>query len=214
MKDLSIAQAFMLCSLNEKGKLPALKTEVPICILAGGVIDLWMNNCIIIENKKLSILEDLPQNMQHLKAIYEAVADSKSISIEKLTSDFCFTLTDKRMKVLVHEVGDSLLAMECVSSGDKGLSGKNAIYIPDKTQVERTIQTIRAEFLEEGTVSDQTVALASLLEKCGMLKNYFSKHESSLAKARIKEIKQSQEHKVASEMVDYVTTMIAVFAAV
>lgn len=214
MKNLSISQSFMLCSLNKKGKIPVLKVEVAVCIFAGGILDLRMHDCIAIENKKLSVKSDLPENMQYLKAIHDAIAGNKSISIEKFTSEYCFTLTSKKLNALMQEVGSSLVAMECASSNCKGLLGKDSLYIPDETQVERVIQTIRAELLEEGSISDETVALAALLEKSDMLKNYFSKHESGLIKTRIREIKQSQEHKVASEIVDYVTIMIAIIASI
>lgn len=214
MKQLSISQSFMLCALNEKGKIPALRLEVPVCIFAGGVLDLWMHDCITIENKKISAKGQLPDSLSYLKDIYDAVAGGKPTPIDKLTSAFCFTLTNKRLNNLIRQVGDSLSAIDCVNAGLEAKMGKGALYIPDKTEVEGIIQTIRAEFLEEGRLSDETIALAVLLEKNDMIKNYFSKHESSLMKTRLKEIKKSPEHKLTTEIVDYVTIMITVIATV
>ncbi|MCG9969589.1 GPP34 family phosphoprotein [Pelotomaculum terephthalicicum JT] len=74
------------------------------------------------------------------------------------------------------------------------------------------IQKIRAELLENGTISDETVALVSLLEKSHQIKKYFSKYESEQLKARLKEIKEAPSNQLVKQMVDYVDMIIAVTA--
>ncbi|MFD1412835.1 hypothetical protein [Oceanobacillus jeddahense] len=53
MNDLSITQEFLLCSLNDKGKLPSFTSERLVGFLASGLLELQLENCINIEEKKL-----------------------------------------------------------------------------------------------------------------------------------------------------------------
>lgn len=69
---------------------------------------------------------------------------------------------------------------------------------------------IRAELLEDGQVSDEIVALVSLLEKSGQIKKYFSKYERDQLKIRLKEIQNSDANKLVKVMVDCINTLFVV----
>lgn len=210
MNHLSITQSYMLCALNEKGKLPAMSMEIPTCIVAGSILDLILEKYITIENKKLSAVARPGENHQYLITIYDYIEKKGTIKLDKLASEYCFTATNKKMNILIHNVGESLAAQNCVISQQGGVFGNKDIFIPNREMVDRVIQHIRAELLEDGDLSDEMIALVSLMNKSGMIKRYFSTYEKDLLKLRLKEIKKSASHKVVSELVDYVTTMFVV----
>lgn len=72
------------------------------------------------------------------------------------------------------------------------------------------IQKIRAELLESGGISDETVALVSLLEKSNRIKQYFSAHESKQLKARLQEVKEAPANKMIRHMIEYIETILTV----
>lgn len=214
MKDLSISQSYLLCTLNESGKLPALSTEIPVCLLAGGLIDLILAKSVAVgTDKKLAIVGKLSEENQHLSSLYTYLKESKPMKVDGLVSQYAFTFFDKRLKLLIDEVGVSLSVLGCATAEAGGVFGKTQCFIPDKKTVDHVIQNIRAELLEDGVVSDNMIALVSLMDKSNHIKRYFSKYEKDQLMARLKEIKDSESNKLVTEMVGYIDMMIAVVVA-
>lgn len=65
------------------------------------------------------------------------------------------------------------------------------------------MQQLRAELLEEGEISEDMAAVTALLDLSGLLKQYFSKHESEQLKMRLKSIRQSEQRTAVREMLEY-----------
>lgn len=213
MKDLSVSQSYLICTLKENGKLPVLSAEIPVCLLAGGLIDLMFAKCIAVgEDKKLCITGELGEENQYLKSLYTFIKESKPMKVETLASEYAFTFSDKRLKLLIRDVGDSLADLGYVTTENLERLGRTPCFFPDKKIVDNVIQGIRAELLEDGAVSDNIIALVSLMDKSNLIKNYFSRYEKDELKGRLKEIKNSTSNKLVKEMVDYTETLIAVIA--
>lgn len=213
MKDLSVSQNYLICALNESGKLSALNMG-PVCLLAGGLIDLIAAKSIAIDDdKKLRVTGGLGEEYQYLNSIYTFIKDSKPMKIDQLALEYAFTFSDKHIKALFNDVGTSLAVLEYVSAENGGLFGNTPRFIPDMKIVDHVIQNIRAELLENGALSDTIIALASLLDRSNQMKRYFSKYEKDQLKERLKEIRNSSANKLVKEMIDSIDTMIAVIAA-
>ncbi len=214
MKDLSISQSYLICALNKSGKLPALSLENPVCLLAGGLIDLIFSKIIVVgQDKKLCITSELGEENQYLSSLYAFIKESKPMKVEELASEYAFSLSDKRLKLLVKDIGTSLVALGYATTGNIGLLEKTPCFIPDRKIVDNMIQNIRAELLESGTVSDNMITLVSLMDKSNQIKQYFSKHEKDELKARLKEIRESDSNKLVKEMMDYIDTLMVLVAA-
>lgn len=215
MKDLSISQEYLLCILNEKGKLPALDFGIEVCILAGSLFDLIFSECVKIgDDKKIYIDGELNSNLNHLKTLHTFIKESKPMKVDKLASEYIFSFNDKRKKQLINDIGNSLVDLGLATYEKGGFFANTDCYIPKKEYVDRIIESIRAELLELGNVSDDMIVLVSLLEKSNQIKRYFSAYEKNKLKARINEIKGTNAHKVVKEMVDYIDGLIAVFVAI
>lgn len=71
MNDLSISQAYLLCTLNKNGKFPALSAEVPMCFLASAVMDLVISESAVLEDKKkICITGELKEEYAYLESLY------------------------------------------------------------------------------------------------------------------------------------------------
>lgn len=215
MKDLSVSQSYLICTLNQNGRLPALTTESPVCLLAGALIDLIFANSLSVgKDKKICVTGELAEQHQYLNSLYTFIKESKPMKVDKLANEYEFAFSDKRSKLLFNDIGTSLVDLGYVTAENGGLLGKTPAFIPDTTIVDNVIQNIRTELLENGTVSDNIVALVSLMDKSNQIKKYFSKYEKDELKSRLKEIKDSDSNKMVKEMVDYIDSMMAIIAII
>ena len=76
----------------------------------------------------------------------------------------------------------------------------------------KVIEKLRAEFLEQGEISDEVIVLGALLNKSGLIKKYFSKYEVQKLNERLKEIKQSEAGVLVKQLVDYIDTLIVIIS--
>jgi hypothetical protein len=215
MKDLSITQEYLLCSLSAKGRLPVIGKEVPACILAGGLIELLVDGCIKMDEKKsVDIVGALKDEQGYLRSLYNWLGQYAPVKIEKIAREYCLTLTDKRLNELVTDIGNSLAGRACVTPEKGGIMAGKPRFVPNPIEVEKIIQKIRAEMLERGDMADETVALVSLLEKSYQIKRYFSAYETGQLKAHLKEIREISSNQLVKQMVDYIDRMFAVIAVI
>ncbi len=194
--------------------MPTFSTESSVCLVAGGMLDLIFTGAVAINNKKLCVIGDIDNNTQYLKSLYDFIKETRNVTLEKLASEYCFSFTNKKMTVLLEDVGEALVKEQCATSEKGGLFGNSTYFIVNPMEVDHVIQTIRAEILESGTMSEEIIALTSLLEKSGHIKRFFSKYENKRVKERISEIRKDSSNQLVKEMVDYINTMIAVIAII
>lgn len=211
MNTLSISQQYLLCTFNEKGKMPGLSIENSVCLLAGGLIDLiYAKSLEIDDKKKLLIVGELDQELKHLSSLYNLIKHSKPMKVEDLASEYVFSLLSKQLNLLIEEIGSSLAEQEYVVKNVGGFLGKTTYYMPRKEVVDKIVESIRAELLETGPVSEDMIALVSLLAKSGQLNKFFSKYENDQLKVRLKEIMDDASYVLVKEMVDYIDFMMVI----
>lgn len=209
MKDLTITQEYMICVLNEKGKMSELfGVEKIVCFVAAGLLEMKLEGCIAMEKKKVCVLSDLPEKLTHLKPLYDYINGYKSVKIEKIIEEYTYTFTDKRFFELVDSVGKSLLEINLVQEKEAGIFGKRKYYIPTKDAVHYVIDMIRSELLEEGEITEDIVLLTILLAKGKIIKKYFSEYEQKEIKSRLKEILNSADGHMVQEMIDHIENMM------
>lgn len=209
MKDLTITQEYMICALNEKGKMSEmLGVEKIVCFVTSGLLEMKLEGCIVMEKKKVCVISDLPEKLAHLKPLYDYINRYESVKIEKIIEEYTYTFTDKRFYELVDSVGKSLAEINMAEEIEKGILGKRKYYIPTKDAVHYVIDMIRSELLEEGEITEDIVLLTILLAKGKIIKKYFSEYEQKEMKLRLKEILNSADGHMVQEMIDHIENMI------
>ncbi|MFQ7111950.1 MAG: GOLPH3/VPS74 family protein [Anaerovoracaceae bacterium] len=209
MKNLSLTQQYLLCVLNKNGKLPAFGLEKTLCLSAAGVLELLMEDALSFDGKKLTVKSALPEEKAYLRPVYQAVERKQPVKFESIVEYFSLDFTDKHMNELIDSIGASLAKKGCVQREEKsGLFGGKDLYIPNEADVDAVVQSIRAELLEDGELSEDVVALTMLLNKSGDLKQYFSAYEKKDLKKRLKEIKNDPQNEMVQKAVDYIDSML------
>lgn len=216
MRELSITQEYMLCALNKKGRFPLLSDGIPVCFVAGALLELLGNESVKIQDKKCIINKELDEAFGYLHPLFSFIERSKPRTIKDLAGDYVLTLRSKKLNDLIQSVGNSLVQADCVHETKRTgiFGGEKAYFVPSVERIEHVVQKVRAELLENGDLSDETVGLVSLLSKSGLLKQYFSKYESKQLKERLIEIRNSDSNRLVKEMLDHIDTiMMAIIAS-
>lgn len=210
MKNMSLIQEYMLCAVNEKGRFSGLDTEKSVCFIAAGLLDLEMAGCIAIENKKVAAVHDVPAHMSYLGPMYEMIDSKKSMKINSIIEAYRVSFSDKHFNELVETVGDSLIDLGAAEAESGGFTGRKKKYIPKAEAVSSVVRMMKAEFMEEGQITEETAALIILLENARCLRTYFSEFEHREIKEKLKALTDSPEGKAVKDMVEYVEGLMAV----
>jgi len=213
MRDLSVTQEYVICIVDEKGKISGLSSEKAVCFVAAAILELRMERCIVIDAKKTSVTGSLPADRQYLKPLYDFISQKKQMKLSKILGEYCLSLTNKRYHELLDEVGASLVKMGLVQERKIGLLGNKKGYTPAPETVRSVVEGLRSELLEEGKISEEAAALAILLERAKCLKQYFSKFEQKEIKEKVRVLMDSPEGKLVKEIADYIETILVIVSA-
>ncbi len=207
MKDLSITQEYLICAVNSKGKISGFGSEKLICLIASGLLELQLEDCIKIDKKRVTVTNNLPDEKLYLKPLYDFVNQQKPVKLEKILEAYNYSFKDRGYE-LVNSIGASLKDLGLVEVTRTGVFGNKNAYIPNANAVHYVVDMIRAEFLEDVEVTEDIASLIILLDKSKLLKTYFSEYEQKEIKKKLKEITNSDTGKSIKDMVNNVEYMI------
>lgn len=212
MKDLAITQEYLICAVNSKGKISGFSTEKLVCLIASGLLELQLEDCIKIDDKYVTVTNHLPDGKIYLKPLYDFIHQPKPVRMEKILEAYTYSFSDKNLYELINSIGASLEELGLVTSACTGIFKNKNAYIPNSNAVHYVVDMIRAELLEDVEVTEDIALLIVLLEKSKLLKTYFSEYEQKEVKEKLKDLVNSDTGKKIKEMVDYVDNMIATMA--
>lgn len=211
MNRKSITQEYFTLAVDENGNMPPMRRdEANAGLVVAGCMDLLLNDVIAWEKKKITVIKEIPNGLSHLASLY-AYLNEKPCSTDKLMSDYH---TGNRIKQLTEEIGESLLADDVAAKGTGGLLGSKTIYIPEKGYKDEVIGFIKSSVTKDDEITPHDAALLYILKETKNLNQYFSKHENDILKGKLEEIKKNPQNKQLAAMINYVSGMTAIMAAV
>lgn len=210
MSRKSTAQEYYTLMIDKNGLMPAMhRDEAGAGLAASAFMDLTVNDIVVVEKKKITVIKDLPDSLEYLENLYTYLKE-KPRHMEKMMTDF---YAGSRNKKLAEKIGESLCKDGAAVEEKGGLFAPKRVFIPEKAYKDELIGMIRSAVQEE-EMAPCDVALVWLLQQTNCLKQYFSKHESDQLKQKLKEMKKDPQNKQLAEMIDYVSDMTAVMAVV
>lgn len=210
MNRKSTAQEYYTLMIDKNGLMPAMhRDEAGAGLAASAFMDLTVNDIVVVEKKKITVIKDLPDSLEYLEDLYTYLKE-KPRHMEKMMTDF---YAGSRNKKLAEKIGESLCKDGAAVEEKGGLFAPKRVFIPEKAYKDELIGMIRSAVQEE-EMAPCDVALVWLLQQTNCLKQYFSKHESDQLKQKLKEMKKDPQNKQLAEMIDYVSNMTAVMAVV
>lgn len=207
MKDLSITQEYMICTVNGKGVLPGYEQKAVACLIVSGILEMQLEKCVSLKDKEVCVCAGLPEHAAYLRPLYDVIDQGKPVKAQKIVETYTIAFTNKKLNELTDALMDSLKEADVVEPVKTGLLGNKESYVPKKAVVTGIIEKIRSELLEDGEISEDVIALTALMDKAGSLKDHFSKYEQKELKQKIEMIKQSGAGKRAKEMVQHIEAL-------
>jgi len=211
MGNLSFTQEYYLCAVNSKGNSPIDGGEFTACLVIGDTMELLSRGLIAKDEKdRFSVAKPWDGSLPYAKPMYDLIASAKK---PRKAPDLFFGLKLKEAGRLSSSIGASLAESgDAHEVGGKGLFKDKTKYAPEPEAVSRVIEKIRAEFLEDGPMTDETVCLTALLDAGGLIRHYFSKVESQTVKSRLKEIRTSETYSAVKEVLETIAALIVIIA--
>lgn len=207
----TIAQEYFTLVVDENGNMPPMRRdESNAGLVVAGCMDLFLNDIIAWEKKTITVIKEIPDGLKHIASLY-AYLNEKPRSTDKLMNDYC---TGSRIRQLTAEIGESLLAEDAVTKGEGGIFGPKTIYIPEKEYKDEVVESIKSSVTKDDEITPHDAALLSILKETKSLNQYFSKYESDVLKSKLEEIKKNPQNKQLAAMINYVSDMTAIMAAV
>lgn len=216
MKDLTLSQQYLICCVNQRGKISGYAAEKRVCLIAAALLELRLEGSVRIEQKKVIAIRPPQGGCSHLQPLYDFIAEKGPIKILKLLDAYNMSLTDKKFHELFCSIGDSLVQLNLVTPSRGGLLRKEQRYLPSPETVNRIIDRLRTEFLGRGKLAGDTAAMMVLLERSKLLRDYFSKFEQQQMKDKLKVAMDSADGQLVRQMVisiEQVLTVISIASA-
>ena len=150
MNDLSIVQKYLLCTLTEKGR-PCSTPEQQLGLVLGGLMDLNLEGCAVIEKKTVRISGPLPEKLTHLQTLYDFLNGTRPMAMEKIAEEYAYSVTERRLRGLIRDTAATLETEGLVVKQAGGLLGKQERWVPEHRAVDLVVDQLRAELLEEAS---------------------------------------------------------------
>ena len=76
---LPVTQQYLLCALQENGTLLMIGQERMLSLVAGGVLELLLEETLTLEGKKLRVAAPLPAEKEYLRPVWGFVEKKQPV---------------------------------------------------------------------------------------------------------------------------------------
>ena len=209
MNNLSIMPLYMICAVNDKGRIPKASTQKLSSLVMAGLFEMVLSDTIAIEDKKVRVTGSLPGEKPYLKPLYDFMDKGKPVGLSRIAQDFSYTFSGRRLSALINEVGAHLDRVGMIETIKKPLIGSKKDYIPTSNAIQLVTDKIRKEFLETEEVTQETAVLTILLQTGRSLNPHFSKDEVKDIERKINALLNGAGGDRLKEMIHHVKRMEA-----
>ena len=218
MKELNLVQEYAVCAMAGRKNLKLLRNDYPHIVCAVGAVFCQMimdGNLELDEKKRIILTGKVPEGIGYMRELWQKIGDKKPMTLQRWLQDLTYNFTTKKVIFIYDGLIESLREAGCIETvTKKGLFGLKRLEQVKKDCADAVVEKIRAEFLEEGELSDETMTLSALLYHSGELKRYFSKYEEKEMKKRLKEVKKDELASIVKKALDDIQmVMVAVIAS-
>ncbi|WP_055106802.1 hypothetical protein [Paenibacillus ihumii] len=206
MTDLQLAQSFSMMALNAQRSLEmtTAKKMALRCIAAAVILEVYLDKGFTQSKNQLALKKDVLEQ-SHTMLYQEIILKSLARRNAKKSWDLkdwlkrASKLSGSKLKSLERAVSDSLKELGLLEEiphllgcdlyfHSAGVSIKG--YRSDIQEYSRISEGIRAEILEDGPVTDETICMLWLLRESGCMHDLFSRNELDIVSARMYKLYQ------------------------
>lgn len=177
MKDISTAEAYFLCAVQQKGKIFGHDDSKIACLLSAVFDEMTKCGLIEIAGTKLNITgqEDILANCRpYLIPVYEHLKETESLELKTIMQDYNSGWSDRRLNALTTAIGTGLAERGLATRAKLGLFNGRVYFMPYKTAVPSLAAELLVNLLYQSPVPARDGFLWILLEKSGCIPKDFS----------------------------------------
>ena len=136
MKDISTAEAYFLCAVQQKGKIFGHDDSKIACLMSAVFDEMKKSGLIEITGTKLSIAGqgEIPANCSpYLTPVYDHLRETESLELKHIMQDYNSGWSDRRLNALTTAIGTGLAERGFVTRAKLGLFNGRvySISVPD-----------------------------------------------------------------------------------
>lgn len=194
MKQLTIAQAYTLCAIDQKGKKVAYpNTTHSGCVVMAAFLELFLaGNIALNHNQQVTLIKTPPAQPIYLRLVWNALSAGRPQTLKQWMEYYLNDFSVKMIRRIVNAVIHSLVAENCILCGKKpGIFHERISYRLNPEAIEDVRYQIRNALFEEEPISSHHKALCILLADSDLLQKYMSREELEWLKPRLDEIADS-----------------------
>ena len=206
MTDLKLTQNFSLIALNAQNSryMTTVKKVALRCMAAAAILEWYLNDSFTQTDNKLIVQEDIlnqVSTMLYCETVFKALLHKKrrNSTLEWWLKQ-ASSLSNRKLVKFEHAIADSLKEMNLLEE-IPNLLGCDLYYDTAGVEVKEyrsniqeytaITENIRAEILEDGSVTDETICMLWLLRESGCMHDFFSQNELEKVADRMNELYQS-----------------------
>ena len=198
MMVISLTQRFFLCTETGSESVDIRDEKGMFGLVAAALLELELSGCVCIEKKKVRACAPLSEGCAPLAPLYNYIQRKGPLSVGKIArASFVKDIlllqlpNDSLSWQLRQSVGTALELRGLAQSRD----GKKALFLPKPEAVQAEFAELRAALIDRTLPLDgDTAALALLLDKMGVLAEYFSEAECEQMRDALTQAAQREEN--------------------
>ncbi len=177
MKDISTAEAYFLCAVQQKGKIFGHDDSKIACLMSAVFDEMKKSGLIEITGTKLSIAGqgEIPANCSpYLTPVYDHLRETESLELKHIMQDYNSGWSDRRLNALTTAIGTGLAERGFVTRAKLGLFNGRVYFMPYKTAVPSLAAELLVNILYQSPIPAGDGFLWILLEKSSCIPKDFS----------------------------------------
>ncbi len=213
MNNVNITEKYALCMLKEKKTLH--EKELSPYLIVSMIVEMMLEGDLEITDNNKVILNNRVPTASYNQRLYDSIKDMKKeeIPLKYVLKAICYTLSNKKLKSIISVLKEKMVEDELITlETKKGIIGNKEVIKINEECFTNIINEVKIEFLEKGTLTEDLILLASLLDSTKFLKNIFSKYEKEKVGNILNELKDTEiakKIKVAQAAIREMSALVA-----
>ena len=189
---LSLTNEFVLLALNKEKKLASLFDHlILVCEISLGLFELTESSILSFESYKIASFDEmifiadkeLPEEMNYLRFLYQAVKDSQNKTIYDVITKFCTDWKTGYAHNYTADIQMNLADKKLLT--EKKRPGAQSEFAVFSEAAEVYADHLRKNLTEDRIADPSFLIMAVLLYRTGMLSEYFPEYYCGLITERL-----------------------------
>ncbi|MBW7572375.1 hypothetical protein [Caproiciproducens faecalis] len=203
MKDLTLTQSFAMIALNAQNSkyLTTVKKIALRCMAASVILETLLDSnsgtsWTAVDLRKAALPDSAAYSRSILEPLNKKINSARALSLKRYLKA-AYSLSGRRLKKLEMSVADSLREQDLLQEipnllgCDLYFDSSGVPYMEYRSNIpeyEAITETIKAEVLDNGPVTDEAICMLWLLRESGSFSDFFSLNDLETAAARMNEL--------------------------